>query len=62
MHTSLHWRRGNTRGWQTYEASRVIDIASTDSFLDAPALVEKLSDKRLGEPSPDAPKLPKVDH
>ena len=48
----------------------VIDIDSTDSFLDAPdikyedgkTLVEKLSDKRLGEPSPDAPKLPKVDH
>lgn len=47
-----------------------IDIDTTDSFLDGPdikyadgeKLIDKLADKVLGTPSPDAPKLPKVDH
>ncbi len=48
----------------------IIDIDSSDSFLDAPdivyqdgtALLDILADEHLGHPSPDAPKLPTVDH
>ena len=48
----------------------VVDVDSSDSFLDADdivyadgeSLVDKLADEHLGHPSPDAPKLPTVDH
>lgn len=52
------------------EQPEVIDLDSTDNFLDAPdiryedgkTLVERLADQHLGEPSKKAPPLPVVDH